>query len=254
MPARVSLPQTPNPSSTDANPEAYSPKRGRPFLFQVIAPGTNQPLYSYLLALHVNPESLEERMSATKTVVPTRGGWIEYRWPNELSSLSGSNTTGSFYSPSGGLTAGSDASQTGGKARGRQGTIAWERQEDLLELFHSNGMVFDGNGEPAIRGRIMLIYDRGIYYGFFTTFEVSEDDQHAYSFQLSWEFTIEQTLYRFPTKLGSSGINVPAPAPLFPGAAVPTPGSQNSQAFSPANNPADAGIAELLSHAPPLPE
>lgn len=238
MPARVSLPQVPNPSSSDTDPEAYSPKRGRPFLFQVVAPGTNQPLYSYLLALHVNPEQLEERMAASKTVVPTRGGWIEYRWPNELTSLSGGNTTGAFYSPSSGLSAGSDASQVGGKARGRQGTIAWERQEDLLDLFHNNGMVFDGNGAPAIRGRIMLIYDRGIYLGFFTTFDVTEDEDHAWSFNLNWEFTVEKTLYRFPANLGASGVTYPSNAPLFPGQAVPTPGSPNQLALSnPSNNP-----------------
>ncbi len=247
MPARVSLPQVPNPSSSDADPEAYSPKRGRPFLFQVVAPGTNQPLYSYLLALHVNPEQLEERMGASKTVVPTRGGWIEFRWPNELTSLSGGNTTGAFYSPSSGLSAGSDATQVGGKARGRQGTMAWERQEDLLDLFHNNGMVFDGTGQPAIRGRIMLIYDRGIYLGYFTTFEVTEDDEHAWSFRLDWEFMVEKTLYRFPTAVGSSGVNVGAPAPLFPGTATPAAGSPNSnQAFNPSNNPTDAAIAELL--------
>src|SRR5512135_783651 len=243
MPARVSLPQVPNPSASDADPEAYSPKRGRPFLFQVVAPGTNQPLYSYLLALHVNPEQLEERMAASKTVVPTRGGWIEYRWPNELTSLSGGNTTGAFYSPSSGLSAGSDASQVGGKARGRQGTIAWERQEDLLELFHNNGMVFDGNGAPAIRGRIMLIYDRGIYLGFFKTFEVTEDEDHAWSFNLNWEFTVEKTLYRFPSNLGASGVSVPSPAPLFPGAAKPVPGSPNALAINgPTNFPPNSGF------------
>ena len=102
--------------------------------------------------------------------------------------------------------------------------MAWERQEDLLDLFHNNGMVYDGNGRPAIRGRIMMIYDRGIYYGFFTTFQVNEDDQHAWSFQLSWEFTVEKTLYRFPQKIGA-GISTPSPAPLFPGAPNPLPGT-----------------------------
>ena len=238
MPASVSLPHTPNPSVTDGNPEAYSPKRGRPFLFQVVSPGTNQPLYPILLAMHVNPLQLDERMSASKTVVPTRGGWVEFRWPDELTTLSGGNTTGSFYSPASGLSAGSDGAQVGGKTLGRQGTIAWERQEDLLDLFHNNGMVFDGNGQPAIRGRIMMIYDRGIYLGFFTTFEVMEDDSHAFSFQVDWEFTVEKTLYRFPSKVGAAGVSLPAPAPLFSNVATPAIGSLGAQAAAnPSNNP-----------------
>jgi hypothetical protein len=224
MPAAVSLPYTPNPSSSDADPEAYSPKRGKPFLFQVVSPGTNQPLYPVLLALHVNPETFEEKMTDSKTVVPTKGGWIEFRWPNDLNQVSGGNTTGTFYSPSSGLSAGSAAAQIGGKNSGRQGTQAWERQEDLLDLFHNNGMVFDGTGAPAIRGRIMMIYDRGIFLGYFNTFEVTEDDQHAWSFHLDWAFTVEKILYRFPSVVGASGnigfppgggVALPSPAPLF---------------------------------------
>jgi hypothetical protein len=116
--------------------------------------------------------------------------------------------------------------------------MAWERQEDLLDLFHNNGMVFDGNGRPAIRGRIMMIYDRGIYYGYFTTFEVDEDDQHAWSFQLSWEFTVEKTLYRFPQSIGVNALSTPSPAPLFPTAGTPQVGSQGAQA---AANPSNVG-------------
>ena len=220
MPARVSLPQTPNPSSQSQDPEAYSPKRGRPILFQVVSPGTNSPLYSYLLALHVNPEALDERMAASKTVAPTRGGWVEFRWPNELTSLSGDNTSGTFYSPSSGLSAGSAATQLNANALGRQGTMAWERQEDLLDLFHNNGMVFAGNGQPVIRGQVMMIYDRGIFYGYFSTFEVAEDDAHAWSFHLSWEFMIEKTLYRFPGSLGASGTQLSPSAPIV---ATPAP-------------------------------
>jgi hypothetical protein len=217
-----------------------------------MSPSTNQPLYSYLLALHVNPEQLEEHMSASKTVTPTRGGWVEFRWPNELTSLSASNTTGTFYSPSSGLSAGSDASQINANSRGRQGTMAWERQEDLLDLFHNNGMVFDGNGRPAIRGRIMMIYDRGIYYGYFTTFSVNEDDAHAFSFQLNWEFTVEKTLYRFPQKLGSIGVATPSPAPLFPGVAQPQPGSQNAQAQTNPSNYSSASIqSDILANQTP---
>jgi hypothetical protein len=44
----------------------------------------------------------------------------------------------------------------------------------------------------------MCIYDRGIYVGYFDTFSVKEDDQHSFSFELSFEFKVETTLYRFP--------------------------------------------------------
>ena len=68
----------------------------------------------------------------------------------------------------------------------------------MLELFRNNGIVYDSNGKPALRGRVMMLYDRGIFTGHFTNFTVDEDDSHAFSFQLSWDFKVEKTLYRFP--------------------------------------------------------
>jgi len=184
----VQIPHNVNPPIDSS--ESYTTKRGRPFLFQVTMPGSNTQLYPYLLALHTNPNSVEEKMTKGKTVVPTYGGFVEFVWPDDFDSISCSHSTGAFINSNdsgGGLT-----------ATRRKETIAWERQEDLLELFHNNGMVFDGSGRPAIRGRIMMIYDRGIFIGHFTSFSINEDDSHAFSFELSWEFKVEQVLYRFP--------------------------------------------------------
>ena len=190
----VQLPYNENPTSDD---RVVSSRRGRPFLFQIIAPGTNEPIYEHLLALHTNPASVEEKMTKGKTVVPTYGGFVEFVWPDDFDSVSCSHSTGAFISanPSG-----------GGLTSNRRTTIAWERQEDLLELFHNNGMVFDSHGAPAIRGHVMMIYDRGIYIGYFTSFQVTEDDTHAFSFELSWEFKVEQVLYRFPNNSSGSGV------------------------------------------------
>jgi hypothetical protein len=82
--------------------------------------------------------------------------------------------------------------------------MAWERKEDFLELFRMNGCVFNSVGQPVIRGRIMCIYDRGIFLGHFTTFEENEDDSHPFSFELSWEFKIESVIYRIPDTASDS--------------------------------------------------
>jgi hypothetical protein len=200
MPAKVGLPYRPNPKADDKN-TSYSPRRGRPILFQISVPGSLQPLFPFMLALHTNPGSLEEHMAKTKNVVPTYGGFVEFVWPDELTTLSASHSTGAFLTPDSGLTAGSD---TGGST-GRRNSMAWERQEDLLEVFHNNGVVFDGNGLPAIRGKVMMIYDRGMFLGHFTTFEVDESDDKPWSFELTWEFRAEQTVYSFPVESSDVG-------------------------------------------------
>jgi len=189
----INIPHTENPSAVDY--DQFAPKRGRPMLFQVCDPVFQRPLYPVLLALHVNPQTFSEKMQKTKNVVMTYGGFIEYIWPDELDSLSADMTSGAFISPRTGLTAGSVEDSV---HQGRQGTIAWERQEDLLELFRQNGCVFNGMGQPILRGRILCIYDRGIFAGHFTSFNVSETDDKAFTFQLQWEFKVEQTIYKYP--------------------------------------------------------
>jgi len=183
---QIKIPYTPNPKQDEIF-SSYRRRRGRPILFQVISPNSRRPLLPFLLALHVNPESLEERFSKSKNVVQTYGGYVEFIWPDDLDSLSASGTTGAFLNPEHGLT-----------TEMRHNTIAWERQQDLLELFHHNGMIFDGNGLTVLRGTVQMIYDRGIYEGFFTTFTVTEDDEHPFSFNLDWEFKVEVTTYKFP--------------------------------------------------------
>lgn len=215
--AKIQIPYAKNPKVDDDTD--YGSRRHRPFLFQVTMPGTNQPLYPYYLALHTNPRSVEERMVKGKTVVPTYGGFVEFVWPDDFDSISCSHSTGAFLSAGasspteqnprgggGGLTAGGDIPDDNGIYFGRKGTIAWERQEDLLELFHNNGMVFNSFGEPAIRGRMMMIYDRGIFLGYFSSFQVTEDDAHAFSFELAWDFKVEQVLYRFPSHSENSDV------------------------------------------------
>ncbi len=206
----VELPSVKNPQQSDAL-AARARRGGRPVLFQITDP-MRQPLYPYLLAAHVNPSDLTEGHNKSKSVVMTVGGFVEFNWPDELSTLSVVSSTGAFLGPGVGLTAGSD--DTGGAfgqpsfaqgGRGRHATMAWERQEDLLELFHNNGTIYNGRGQPVLRGRVMVIYDRGIYYGHFTHFEVKETDEKAFTFDLQWEFAVEESLYTF---VGSTSRNV----------------------------------------------
>jgi hypothetical protein len=202
---QIKIPYTPNPKQDEVF-SFYRRRRGRPLLFQIISPNSRKPLLPFLLALHVNPESLEERFTKSKNVVMTYGGYVEFNWPDDLDALSASGSTGAFLGPLGGLT-----------TQFRKETIAWERQQDLLELFHHNGMIFDANGRPILRGAVQMIYDRGIYEGFFTSFTVTEDDEHPFSFTIDWEFKVEVTTYKFPPNaLNTVEISAPDPELLEP--------------------------------------
>src|ERR1700734_1598428 len=100
----VKIPTSINPKAVDY--DNFSPRRGRPLLFQISAVATNQPLYPVLLALHINPQTLSEKMQKSKNVVMTFGGFVEFVWPDELDSLSADQSSGAFISPRSGLVAG----------------------------------------------------------------------------------------------------------------------------------------------------
>jgi hypothetical protein len=199
----ISMPYTPNPTSIESNRSVG--RRGMAMLWQVVD-FRMQPLFPTLLAMHVNPSSWDESFSKSKTVVQTYGGYVEYLWQDELDGISATSSTGAFLNPNVGLTAGSDIEKnvipfSGADSKGkvgRQNSMAWERQEDLLDVFRNNGNIYDGNGIPRLRGRVRCIYDRGIYTGHFESFTVKEVDDKAFVFELSWEFKVEKVQYVFP--------------------------------------------------------
>ena len=195
MTSKVQLPSVPNPKQSEASD--YWARKGHPMLFQVLDPATGEPLYPVLLALHVNPHTLDTKMAKSKTVVMTYGGYVEFQWPDELDSLSAQASTGAFLSPGAGLAAGFDSST--GLPSGSHQTQAWERQEDLLELFRSNGSVYNNVGQPLIRGKVLCMYDLGIYIGLFKSFEVEQSDDKPFQFSLSWEFAVESVIFSLPS-------------------------------------------------------
>lgn len=202
---QIHIPYTQNPSENTMS-EYSTSKRGRAMLFQVTDP-VGVPLFPYSLALHMNPGSLSEKMQKSKNIVHTYGGIIEYVWPDEFDNLSATASSGAFIGPDTGLVSGQEGldlkrvgdSRSGSQRNqhGRHETIAWERQEDLLDLFRNNGIVYNSSGQPVIRGRVLCVYDRGIFQGHFTNFVVNEDDDHPFNFELSWEFKVEKVLYQF---------------------------------------------------------
>lgn len=193
-PRYVSTRNVPNPQFADSLDNNVS-NLGRPFLFTVTEPNSNLPLYDVTLALHVNPNSVEERMIKTKSVSMTYGGYVEFMWPDEFDTISCSGSTGAFITPSKGLSSHrSDSNEPYARSKSQ----AYERYQDFLDLFHNNGIIYDSKGVPAIRGRVMMIYERGVFLGHFTSFSVTEEEEKPFQFDLSWEFKVERSVYKFP--------------------------------------------------------
>jgi len=168
---------------------AETRRGGIPLSFQVTSPfDRRKALLPHALVMHVNPTSLNETHAKKKEVLQTRGGWVEQHWGEELDEISAEGSTGAFMNI-----------YTGLSSVLRQQTIAWDRFRDLYDLYRNNGSVYDPFGNIVLQGNIALMYDRGLYLGYFKTFSFEENETSPFAFSLSWTFKVQQTVTKVPT-------------------------------------------------------
>ncbi|MDB9721083.1 hypothetical protein OAA67_04315 [Winogradskyella sp.] len=160
--------------------------------FQVTSPtNPRMALLPHALVLHVNPQNLAESHTKKIEHIQTRGGFVEQHWGDDLSEMSADGVTGAFMNI-----------YTGLSSVMRQKTIAWDRYRDLYDIYRNNGSVHDPFGNIVLQGRIMLMYDRGTYFGHFKTFEVEESDDSPFMFKINWTFKVQETVLQIPFTAG----------------------------------------------------
>ena len=159
-----------------------------PLAFQVTSPyDMKKALLPHALILHVNPASFAETFNKKVERFQTLGGFVEQHWGDDLSEISGDQSTGAFINL-----------HTGLSSILRQRTIAWDRYQDLYDLYRNNGGVYSPYGDIPLQGWILLIYDRGTYVGTFRSFSVEETDDSPFAFKISWSFKVEKIIQQIP--------------------------------------------------------
>lgn len=167
--------------------------------FQICSPyDWRKCLLPHALILHVNPQSLSETHNHKIERIETMGGFVEQHWPEDLTEISADGTTGAFVNL-----------YTGLSSVNRQRTIAYDRFKDLSDLYHNGGALYAPNGSIALQGKIVLMYDRGTYFGEFTQFSVEENSVTPFSFSVSWGFKVEETLLTIPNPLRGIASRIP---------------------------------------------
>lgn len=157
-----------------------------PMAFQVTSPlDFAKVLLPHALVLHVNPRNFNPSMTKKIERIQTRGGFVEQHWGDDLTDLSADASTGAFVNI-----------YTGLSSVLRQQTIAWDRFQDLYDLYKHNGSVYNPQGDVVLQGKVMLLFDRGVYLGHFTNFKFTETDSTPFSFNVSWTFKIEHTIQK----------------------------------------------------------
>lgn len=185
-------------------------------MFDIIAPGSQTSLLGedLKLVLHVNPSSMGFTYTKVIERTQTLGGFVEAHWGNSPAEVSLTMATGGFIrlfagiSNITGVTPSNSniqpttlqATSTGGT---RRDTIAYDKYLDLLALFRNNGAIYDTYGNIALQGQILMMFDGGMWWGYFTTFSVEETADQPYQFSITAAFTVDREKHTLRT------INVP---------------------------------------------
>lgn len=190
--------------------------RGKtPVVFDIIAPDKVTSLLpdDLKMVLHVNPSSMS--ISRTKLIerIQTLGGWVEQHWGDAPTEISLEASTGGFMRMYTGLVSSTGSGTAGAKvmpssmkpvedqkSSGRRETIAYDKYLDMLALFHNNGQIYDNDGNVILHGQVKMTFEGHTFYGWFSSFSVSETADQPYAFELSANFTVQREnhkLYSF---------------------------------------------------------
>jgi hypothetical protein len=189
--------------------DTYDGTGRRPVVFDIIGPDRVTSLLppDLKMVLHVNPSSMGFTYAKTISRQQTLAGFVEYHWGSNPTEITFTMATGGFMRLYSGLsnitgpTPSNDlvkptnmkATSTGGT---RRETIAYDKYLDMLALFHNNGAIYDSRGNIVFQGQILITYDGGSWWGWFSSFSVEETAEKPYQFTLNANFTVERELHR----------------------------------------------------------
>jgi len=177
------------PSAFEHPNDEYNGLGRKPVVLDVLAPDRRTSMLpeGVKFVFHVNPNELSINYAKTISRIQTMGGFVEQVWGDDAQEISMSMNSGAFIRPYVGVSAITNPDYGGT----RRQTIAYDKYLDLLALFHSNGMVYGINGQVIQAGIISLYFDNVIYYGWFTSFTVTESAESPYKLDLQANFTVD---------------------------------------------------------------
>lgn len=172
--------------------DEYAGLGKRPVVFDVLAPDYETSLLpeGVKLVLHVNPSQLQVKYTRKVERIQTRGGFVEQHWGDDTQQLSLQMATGGFMRLYSGLS-----NITNPKYGGtRRETLAYDSYLDMLALFHNNGSIYDQNQQIIMQGIVKITFDGGVFLGWFSSFNVTENADKPFQFTMTAEMDIAKEL------------------------------------------------------------
>lgn len=230
------------PSAFQSPMDEFNGSGKRPVVFDIIGPNRQDSLLppDLKLVLHVNPTSMAFTYAKTISRQQTLAGWVEYHWGSNPTEIAFTQATGGFVrlhsglsnitgpTPSNNLLKNVQARDVGGT---RRDTLAYDKYLDMLALFHNNGAIYDSKGTIAFQGQVLITYDGGAWWGWFSAFTVEETAEKPYQFALTANFTVDREVHQtksiyIPRDM-TRGPTSPAPTESNPAPTGPQPMGSN---------------------------
>lgn len=180
--------------------DAFDTNRSvRPVVFDILAPDLETSILpdGVKLVMHVNPQSMALSYAKQISRIQTKGGYVEQHWGEGTRTIEFNMASGGFmrlYSGLSNVTGGPGSFDTGGT---RRETIAYDKYLDMLALFHNNAAIYDTTGKIVFQGMIKITFDGGIYFGWFSNFNVTEDSSKPFMFSMTASFTVDHEIQLF---------------------------------------------------------
>lgn len=184
------------------------------------------------IKLMVNPSTISLNMAKIINRTQTMVGWIEEHWGEEIDTITlagntkafviGDTSVRSVYSPMVNEAANKEAaiadyysylglgdysvqtqsvtrnlSNFGLTVSNRRDSVSYKEMKKIVQIFSTNGCIFDENGFVSDRKFIRITYDYSSYIGYFESIDITEDATTPYKFNYTITFKSEKTLYRF---------------------------------------------------------
>lgn len=167
----------------------------RPVIFDILGPDWETSLLpdDLKMVLHVNPSNMDISYNKQVERIQTRGGYVEQHWGDAAQEINFAFVSGGFMRLYAGMSNITNPSYGGT----RRQTIAYDKYLDLLALFMNNGSIYDSEGSVVLQGIIKVIFDGGVWLGWFSTFQVQESAEKPYQFTMSAGFTVHRELMTF---------------------------------------------------------
>lgn len=140
------------------------------------------------LFMYVNPNTFglnKEHIVSDGNKV-RHGFSIEF-WGQQQVTLSASGSVGAFYVDS------TDAlgRGSGGLAvAARKGSYAYQQFLSLLQIYRSNGYIYNRQDKISLVGAVSIFYDGTIYTGSFNSLAITHSEDKPFTFDYNFDFTV----------------------------------------------------------------